>query len=93
MIDCQGHVILAKVMEMFVKNSSCSFSYMHYFYPAPHRYGETSFLIALKTVLIIPAHRRSISLRYGHMQGHRMCQFGIFSTLTSVHVMNIYSFG
>jgi len=31
MIGCQGHVILATVMVIFVKNASCSFFYMVYF--------------------------------------------------------------
>ena len=47
MIGCQGHVILAKVIAIVFKNVFFSFFSCIIFYPAPHRYGDTSYLITL----------------------------------------------
>ena len=43
--------------QFLLKNVSCSLSKTHYFYTAPHRYGDTSFHIALDIIIINPAHR------------------------------------
>jgi len=57
MIVCQWQVILAKVIVIFIKNESCSFSYVHYFYTQLPIGIVIKFSYCFKTVLIIAAHR------------------------------------
>ena len=89
----KGMCLWRRSLSFSLKMHHINFLIYIMFYPAPHRCGTTSVLIALKTVCINPAHSSSISWGYGYLLGHRMCQFGVLSALISVHGMNIYSLG
>jgi len=84
----KGHGHFRQILIMFI------FLHALFFTQLPiDMVKQLSVLIGLKTLLIIPAHRRSNWFGYGHLQGHRMCHFRLLSVLTSVDVMNIYSVG